>query len=358
MKMDLGEEETEIGGTQHGHHPHYTTYAKHDSNGGGRGGVRGGGGGGGDGGERRMVDITRDKPIKVSVRVQVPVRDHPKFNFVGKLLGPKGNSLKRLQEDTMCKMAVLGRGSMKDRQKDYNDDIRQEQMWEMQILSTQGREGSQAAEAPSSPELSSDAANSPTAATTAASIEGQDSTPRPTPSPPNPATLKTQGTVLQTVTSTLGGRKRPLLPGGRPTMSPTKRTVMSLLARARAAQNKEPLPPPPSIVGAAHPAHPTHPQPPAPLIQAALQLPAGALQPGTQAPVGPQVSQLQLAAAQAASPHTTASQRQSILPPHTQHQVIPPAIHGLLHAHFRRAAAGATVVPILREDFMAGVNLV
>ncbi|KAK9693606.1 KH domain [Popillia japonica] len=68
--------------------------------------------------QRRMVDITRDKPIKVAVRVVVPVRDHPKFNFVGKLLGPKGNSLKRLQEDTMCKMAVLGRGSMKDRHKE------------------------------------------------------------------------------------------------------------------------------------------------------------------------------------------------------------------------------------------------
>jgi hypothetical protein len=39
------------------------------------------------------------------------------FNFVGKLLGPKGNSMKRLQEETMCKMAVLGKGSMKDRQK-------------------------------------------------------------------------------------------------------------------------------------------------------------------------------------------------------------------------------------------------
>lgn len=39
------------------------------------------------------------------------------FNFVGKILGPKGNSLKRLQEDTMCKMAVFGRGSMKDRRK-------------------------------------------------------------------------------------------------------------------------------------------------------------------------------------------------------------------------------------------------
>ncbi|GLH08922.1 Protein held out wings [Gryllus bimaculatus] len=40
------------------------------------------------------------------------------FNFVGKLLGPKGNSMKRLQEDTMTKMAVLGRGSMKDKQKE------------------------------------------------------------------------------------------------------------------------------------------------------------------------------------------------------------------------------------------------
>lgn len=97
-----------------------------------------------------MLDITRDKPVKVSVKVAVPVRDHPKvsakraqlshthcmtvfptlslllflplslsqFNFVGKLLGPKGNSMKRLQEDTMCKMAVLGRGSMRDRRKE------------------------------------------------------------------------------------------------------------------------------------------------------------------------------------------------------------------------------------------------
>lgn len=37
---------------------------------------------------------------------------------MGKILGPKGNSLKRLQEETMCKMAVLGRGSMRDRQKE------------------------------------------------------------------------------------------------------------------------------------------------------------------------------------------------------------------------------------------------
>lgn len=68
--------------------------------------------------DHKYVDIYRERPIKVSAKVLVPVREHPKFNFVGKLLGPKGNSMKRLQEETMCKMAVLGRGSMKDRAKE------------------------------------------------------------------------------------------------------------------------------------------------------------------------------------------------------------------------------------------------
>lgn len=40
-----------------------------------------------------------------------------KYNFVGKLLGPKGNSLKWLQEQTQTKMAILGRGSMRNKEK-------------------------------------------------------------------------------------------------------------------------------------------------------------------------------------------------------------------------------------------------
>lgn len=39
------------------------------------------------------------------------------FNFVGKLLGPKGYTFKRLQNLTGCKMSILGRGSMRDREK-------------------------------------------------------------------------------------------------------------------------------------------------------------------------------------------------------------------------------------------------
>lgn len=41
----------------------------------------------------------------------------PQVNFVGKLLGPQGNTIKRLQEDTGAKISVLGKGSMRDKNK-------------------------------------------------------------------------------------------------------------------------------------------------------------------------------------------------------------------------------------------------
>ncbi|CAK1543484.1 unnamed protein product [Leptosia nina] len=68
--------------------------------------------------DNKYVDVFREKPIKVTVKVLVPIKEHPKFNFVGKLLGPKGSVMKQLQEETMCKMAILGRGSMRDRSKE------------------------------------------------------------------------------------------------------------------------------------------------------------------------------------------------------------------------------------------------
>jgi RNA-binding signal transduction-associated protein 1 with KH domain len=39
------------------------------------------------------------------------------FNFVGKILGPQGNTIKRLQEETGAKISVLGKGSMRDKAK-------------------------------------------------------------------------------------------------------------------------------------------------------------------------------------------------------------------------------------------------
>lgn len=45
------------------------------------------------------------------------LNDFSQVNFVGKLLGPQGSTIKRLQEDTGAKISVLGKGSMRDKTK-------------------------------------------------------------------------------------------------------------------------------------------------------------------------------------------------------------------------------------------------
>lgn len=39
------------------------------------------------------------------------------FNFVGRLLGPRGNSLKRVEASTGCRVFIRGQGSIKDPEK-------------------------------------------------------------------------------------------------------------------------------------------------------------------------------------------------------------------------------------------------
>ncbi|XP_003441180.1 KH domain-containing, RNA-binding, signal transduction-associated protein 2 [Oreochromis niloticus] len=75
-----------------------------------------------DGDTKKYLDIISNKNIKLSERVLIPVQQYPKFNFVGKLLGPRGNSMKRLQEETGVKMSILGKGSMRD--KDKEEELR------------------------------------------------------------------------------------------------------------------------------------------------------------------------------------------------------------------------------------------
>uniref|UniRef100_H3D938 KH RNA binding domain containing, signal transduction associated 3 n=1 Tax=Tetraodon nigroviridis TaxID=99883 RepID=H3D938_TETNG len=73
--------------------------------------------------EEKFIDVVINKNMKLGQKVLIPVKQFPKFNFVGKLLGPRGNSLKRLQEDTLTKMSILGKGSMRDKEKE--EELRQ-----------------------------------------------------------------------------------------------------------------------------------------------------------------------------------------------------------------------------------------
>ncbi|KAE8667842.1 KH domain-containing protein [Hibiscus syriacus] len=52
--------------------------------------------------------------VKRTIRVDIPVDKYPNYNFVGRLLGPRGNSLKRVEANTDCRVLIRGRGSIKD----------------------------------------------------------------------------------------------------------------------------------------------------------------------------------------------------------------------------------------------------
>ncbi|KAI3759966.1 hypothetical protein L1987_50353 [Smallanthus sonchifolius] len=56
--------------------------------------------------------------VKRIVRFEIPVDSYPNFNFVGRLLGPRGNSLKRIEATTGCRVYIRGKGSIKDPDKE------------------------------------------------------------------------------------------------------------------------------------------------------------------------------------------------------------------------------------------------
>ncbi|XP_059225395.1 KH domain-containing, RNA-binding, signal transduction-associated protein 2-like [Stomoxys calcitrans] len=69
-------------------------------------------------GKELKADVFQQKPIKLTQTVYIPVKQYPHFNFLGKILGPKGNTLKRLHQETMCSIAIRGRRSMRDQERE------------------------------------------------------------------------------------------------------------------------------------------------------------------------------------------------------------------------------------------------
>lgn len=69
------------------------------------------------------------KAGKTTEKLYIPVQDYPDINFVGLLLGPRGNTLRQLQDDSGAKLAIRGKGSVKEGK-------------EMDSVSSQGTEDS------------------------------------------------------------------------------------------------------------------------------------------------------------------------------------------------------------------------
>lgn len=52
--------------------------------------------------------------MRVSDKVLIPQEEHPDINFVGLLIGPRGNTLKAMEKETGAKIIIRGKGSVKE----------------------------------------------------------------------------------------------------------------------------------------------------------------------------------------------------------------------------------------------------
>eukprot|EP01018_Ginkgo_biloba_P005011 Gb_09287 [translate_table: standard] len=54
------------------------------------------------------------KPVYKEAKIYIPVKEYPGYNFIGLILGPEGNTQKRLEEETGTKITIQGIGDAKE----------------------------------------------------------------------------------------------------------------------------------------------------------------------------------------------------------------------------------------------------
>ena len=56
---------------------------------------------------------------KRTKKIRIPIEEHPHYNFIGLIIGPRGRKQKELEAKTGCRISIRGRGSLK---KEGSDD--------------------------------------------------------------------------------------------------------------------------------------------------------------------------------------------------------------------------------------------
>jgi splicing factor 1 len=51
---------------------------------------------------------------KLQVRLEIPVKEFPEYNFIGLIIGPRGNTQKRMERETGARIVIRGKGSVKE----------------------------------------------------------------------------------------------------------------------------------------------------------------------------------------------------------------------------------------------------
>lgn len=51
---------------------------------------------------------------QLQIKISIPFKEYPDYNFIGLIIGPRGLTQKQMEKDTGCKIAIRGKGSVKD----------------------------------------------------------------------------------------------------------------------------------------------------------------------------------------------------------------------------------------------------
>ncbi|XP_059667061.1 splicing factor-like protein 1 [Cornus florida] len=60
------------------------------------------------------------KPPKLFKKLYIPVKEYPSYNFIGLIIGPRGNTIKRMQMETGAKILLRGKGADKTSHQHYD----------------------------------------------------------------------------------------------------------------------------------------------------------------------------------------------------------------------------------------------
>lgn len=64
--------------------------------------------------QQLIIPFNTTKLVKKSRKIYMPTDKYPTFNFVGRIVGPRGRTIKEIEQKTGVKIVIRGRGSMKD----------------------------------------------------------------------------------------------------------------------------------------------------------------------------------------------------------------------------------------------------
>ncbi|GAB2265429.1 Splicing factor 1 [Dionaea muscipula] len=64
------------------------------------------------------------RPPKLHKKLYIPQKEYPGYNFIGLIIGPRGNTQKRMEKETGAKIVIRGKGSVKEGRMQQKRDLK------------------------------------------------------------------------------------------------------------------------------------------------------------------------------------------------------------------------------------------